>query len=551
MIFGYIPAFYADVSESYLLVKWKRVVVALAGGLGQFLLWLVAIHAWLVLEPGSWLQSVAYLFALMNMFAVFQTLVPFGFKSDGYIVLTDLTDTENLFARSYAHCWARIQQVFDRGRPLPEPDLPRRTEILFWSYVLPSFFIVLVGFLFGYWMMIQLWHIQPFWITLFMFISMGMFFTRLAQGLIGAIFSGYKKWRGRQGGPPIRPAYGLALAALAVVLVFFLPVPRELRVPSRVVPRKVEVVRAGIDGVLASPRVRQGDMVTEGTLLATLSNPSLQSEYQKAIWNRVRRAADSKAALSRLTAPERVVETLGLDVVRLRAERSESSFVRELEAFRSGILSRDDLGIRLNDVEKAKALLALQEAKNARALEDPSGLDLLIEAGKTRVGEVEIERLERDLQRLELRASASGTVLTPDPDRLAGRHVKKGERIFEIGSPGLALELQLPEEDMAHVSEGDPLRFLAWARSTPLRGRIERLQAEARAGSRPTGAFSRYQFRASSAVRTECVLDQPPPDWLRVGMTGVAHIRLGWQPAVFVWLADQWRVVRVNLWGGT
>jgi GAF domain-containing protein/biotin carboxyl carrier protein len=73
-----------------------------------------------------------------------------------------------------------------------------------------------------------------------------------------------------------RAAWAIGAALLLVFLVF---VPWRLRIvgPARVLPGRRGVVTAGVDGIVASVRHREGDRVTAGEVVATLQDEAYQA----------------------------------------------------------------------------------------------------------------------------------------------------------------------------------------------------------------------------------------------------------------------------------
>ena len=132
MLHGFIPTFYADVTDIFMASRRARIVNALAGPLVHlflgtgYLVW--ASH----LGPGL-LQGCLAASAMLQMQSFFVSLYPFCFlEMDGYHVLVDSIGMPTLNHDSIAFVRHGLWRRLGRGRRL------RRQEVIYVSYVVLS-----------------------------------------------------------------------------------------------------------------------------------------------------------------------------------------------------------------------------------------------------------------------------------------------------------------------------------------------------------------------------------------------------------------------------
>ncbi len=101
-----LPGCYTDTTDSYCLVRRRqRSLVVGAGILCQLLLAGIALWAWLLLAPGTWLKTTSYLLLGAALLTLAVNLNPLA-RFDGYYLAVAATGINNLRARSfllYAH----------------------------------------------------------------------------------------------------------------------------------------------------------------------------------------------------------------------------------------------------------------------------------------------------------------------------------------------------------------------------------------------------------------------------------------------------------------
>lgn len=114
MLHGFVPTFYADVTDIFMEGQRSRIVAALSGPLvhlflGTFYLWIASL-----LEPGL-IQGFLAASAILQLQSLFVSLYPFCFlEMDGYHIVVDLLGMPTLnhdAARFVSHgLWRRLRE---------------------------------------------------------------------------------------------------------------------------------------------------------------------------------------------------------------------------------------------------------------------------------------------------------------------------------------------------------------------------------------------------------------------------------------------------------
>ena len=110
MVLYFIPAFYCNVSDAWMLKKRERILVSFAGGYVQFLIWALATICWrfLAIEtPASRVCLITIAFCGIQTFLNFNPLI----RLDGYYMLSDFLEIPNLRPKAIAYVKNRIKSL--------------------------------------------------------------------------------------------------------------------------------------------------------------------------------------------------------------------------------------------------------------------------------------------------------------------------------------------------------------------------------------------------------------------------------------------------------
>ena len=573
MLIYFMPALYCDVSDAWMFPERRqRVWVTFAGGYFQLVVWGMATVVWRVVAEDTLISSIA-LSAIL--FGGVQTLINFNplIKLDGYYMLSDYLEIPNLRAKAFRAVQARIA-----GQAEPLLMGAHRRALLLYGGLSLTFSTLLLTVVYA--------NIFRLTTTYFAF-----------AGLVGFVmFSGLTLKRTAT--EPVAGAKALATRAafkkyrnggiaLILLLATFV-IPWELRISSefRILPRQEAVVRSETEGIVAELMIREGSHVIAGDVIAQLYDFDKERDLSLIIGELEQKQAELALLLAgprdeEIDRAERLVDTKRTELTNVRRNveqrnQLEQTLTREqtellladIEFRRTRDLFEEGLGPRI-DMEKAETELQIQESavaeteasldilaesndreedlKERELAEAESALALLmagfrseeIQQAQAEVGTLESQQeiLHAELEKRQIRAPISGTVVTPFVERLVNRHLMPGDelaRIVDVGS--VSAEMMVPEKEMADV-EPSSLVVLK-VRSYPARdfeGRVDFIAPVAE-----TVGTERFV-----KVRTEL----PNEDGaLKAEMTGVAKIHAGRRLVIQLMTRRIVRWIRTEFW---
>lgn len=264
------PCLYCDVTDSWLLPnKWHRIWISAAGIYVECFLASIATFVWWNTEPGL-LNSLC----LATMFICSVNTILFNanplLRYDGYYVMSDWLEIPNLRIKSTQFFTYLIQDKV-LGLEVPvQSYLPKARRSLFVTYAVTSYLYR--------WVVI-------FSITLFLYgllkpyklgsISAMLAIASVVPMLIIPLYKSIKFIRTPGRMRKVKKARAASYAiGLVTVVALILMIPTPLRVQGTLVlmVAKPEKVYAEVPGRLTDLKVRDGEWVKAGTLIASLSN---------------------------------------------------------------------------------------------------------------------------------------------------------------------------------------------------------------------------------------------------------------------------------------
>jgi multidrug efflux pump subunit AcrA (membrane-fusion protein) len=584
-----MPAFYCNVSDAWLFrEKSKRLWVTFAGGYFELFLWALAVFAWRLTLPGTWVHSLA--FVVLSVCGV-QTLFNFNplLKLDGYYLLSDWLEVPNLQQRALECLKGRLRWLA-WGAPRPAGEARGRLLLGFgvatWLYSL-AFLVLALGVLFrfagAHWGVVGLGSV-----ALVGLVGTRSLFREISCGEVSQMIRLRHK----------RAA--LWLLALGGLVAGLCLVPIEDRAGGEFQVRAATraELRAPVAGFLREVCCDEGDRVSPGAPVARLDVPELASRLTR----KQAEVREAQARLRLLEAGPRHEEVgeqrrrleracAWRDLARQDLKRLQQAFAKELvrldnqiaqcqaelvaaheaarragrlragkdispEQYEEAVRRHQVCQAQLQQVQAAKSacqakgvLEAESElARRERELADVQATLTLLEAG-TRAEVIEVERARWDRLREEARyleqvrdkllvhSPVPGLVTTPRLKESAGRYLQEGELICVVEEPAvLEVEITLAEQDVARVRPGQTValraRSLPWETSP---ARVNRVAPAAGRGD------------AQSTVAVYCRLDHCPPG-LRPGMTGYGRVLTGPRPVGGILLDRGLRWLRTEWW---
>ena len=368
-----VPAPYVDASAASSFTRpAQRALVSAAGIAVELFIAALALIVWLNVQPG-WVSDIAFVTMLVGGIS---TLFINGnplLRFDGYYVLCDALDLPNLDQRSRAW-WTSVLQR--RVLSMPVPGQPVAAGELKWlvAYApLALVFRLYVGLMIALWMSLQ------------SLIAGALAFTvAVIALLLMPLFRFINALRDMPEGRERRRGLGVLWAGAAILLALFvfLPLPYGAVAQGVVwLPERAEL-RAGTDGVVRELKVRDGDAVKAGDVLALLDDPEL-----------IAKQTEARERLS------------GLRVQYFNVLHSDRA-----------------------------------QAQNfAKALE---------------FAETEAAHYDTRVEKLEIRAQATGRVALVRQDDIPGSYLKKGQMLGHVFTPGeVIVRAAVADEDGALVRE--------------------------------------------------------------------------------------------------
>ncbi|OAI54385.1 hypothetical protein AYO47_02960 [Planctomyces sp. SCGC AG-212-M04] len=338
MLFYFVPCFYCDVSDSWLLRSPRqRILISAAGMIAELALAAAATWLWWFSQPGP-MQSI--LLAVMATCSI-NTLLLNGnplLKYDGYFVLVDLLGMPNLAPRA-AGWWTSVWNRLIYG--LDDDTSFRREDLFLALYGIASFvwrMLVLTG---------MLWAVHA------MLDSRGA--GAISIGLAIVIVSGLVLSAGRTALRPVRDpairrsvrptnlAVSFSVFAILALLALLVPLPRSVGANLVIDPAESTTLFVQRSGVLRS-LIPAGSAVKTGDVIAVLDDFETTKRLSKLESDRelakrqlesahVRRAVDPKAGQEIPT----LMESLAAIEERLALARRDADDLKIL-APRDGIV---------------------------------------------------------------------------------------------------------------------------------------------------------------------------------------------------------------------
>ncbi len=312
MLFYFVPCFYCDVSDAWLLRSPRqRILISAAGMLAELGLAALATWIWWFSHPGP-VQSICL--AVMVTCSI-NTLLINGnplMRFDGYFVLVDLLGMPNLAPRAaawWSAAWERVVFGMERAATGTRDDL---TLAVYGAAAFAYRLLVLAGILWAIHQAFAPRGAGVFSAALAMVAAAGVL-----QGLGRATLRPLRDPQARRLLRPGRTAASLLVVCLLLGLAVFVPLPRSIEADIVIEPATSTAVFVQTPGVLRWLRPA-GSLVQAGEVIVRLDDDAtvrrlqeLESQRAQAERRlesaRVRRAFDPAASQEIPTLAEALV----------------------------------------------------------------------------------------------------------------------------------------------------------------------------------------------------------------------------------------------------
>ena len=490
-------------------------MAALAGGAA--LIWLLSWRA----RP--MLAGLSIGIALFATIALLLRANPLA-RRDGYFLLAQHYGIPDLREQAGAS-WFRY---FRRGWVAQQRALSPATLVGYWALVLS--FIVLVLFLLS----------QAAGLLLDRFRGPGFVILLVVMGVI--VSQTFRNSReganlglGKLPGKPWyvrRAALLVAVAAIAIV-----PYRYDPSGDLQVLPGNRADVRALIAGDVREVRVKEGDLVKAGDVLATISDDEERAQVAIAKAKLAQAKADLALARKGGKAEEVQVAESAVETAKQRAQVSAQQAQRLAIAYKHN-------SVTAQEYERARGLAEVDRKTLAEA---QSKLDLVRSgADAERVAALEAQMNEaaatlayaqQQLSYTEIKAPIAGRVVSGSLLFARGSYLNRGDQLAVVEDAQQRLaEVKLPESAIDQIADGK----VAWAKVWAFPGGTFDGTVRSIAPSAEDGPYGKI-------VRVQLEL-QDPDHQLLPGMTGNAKVAGHWYPAIVVFSRALLRFFFVEVW---
>jgi len=581
LVLYFIPAFYCNVSDAWMLKKSERIRVTLAGAYVQVFLWALATMAWRLLATDTLASRICL---ITIAFTAIQTIFNFNplIRLDGYYLLSDLLEVPNLRPKAITYVRDRVISLLTGISSGGDKGLSRREKRLFLYYgTASSFFTVLIVWVMfqrlGGWLVreFQTWGVVLIFALFFMAVPAANKENAIALGkMTRTVVSRFRK-------NPV------ALTILILVLIAgFLPWQLKISGDFTMLASNRVSVTPEVSGNLKKIYVEQGTQVHTGDVLAEIENLEISNNYED-VKGELETQKASLDLLKAGTRPEeierakKVIETKNAELYNLARIDEERAVLRETIAkkeaelanarstnertqslFKSGLIARTDVErdqtayeVQQKELSEAKGQVNILEEQTDRnrdikrkeLAQAQSELDILLAGARKesiRATESQVKKLEEKLriltqqtELLKIRSPIDGTVATSYLHNRIGDFLDKGNIFCEIVSNGkMVIEMPVPENEIGDVKLGYPITM-------KVRGYPKRWY-EARVRSIAPVADMNGSERIVTVQG-----DLPDPDGsLKAGMTGAGKILCGKRMIFEIASRRAIRWIRTEFW---
>ena len=338
-----IPLPYVDVTSSWRFSsKWQRIYVAAAGMYAELFVAAIAAIVWSHCEPGMFRQQCYNIMIAGSVTTLFFNANPL-MRFDGYYMLTDWLELPNL--ATHATQFLRwFGKKYYLGLETIKPTWPEKRGYLVGSYAFAAFV----------WRLLI--YVAPILTAESLLFGAGIILAALAIAmwvcwpilkLLKFVFIGKETEQRPSAIRFVLLTSSLTVAAWATWT--FMPWQARIEAPAIVDYATTAEVRTAVGGFVVAIHVQPDQVVQKGDLLATLSNPELETDIESLrmdIQTTELRARIYKQPPRQIAAYQVEVKN-GESLSKRLAERLEQQKNLEIRAQISGQVLADDLEVLL------------------------------------------------------------------------------------------------------------------------------------------------------------------------------------------------------------
>lgn len=272
------PCLYCDVSDSWLLEnKWKRIMIAAAGMYIEVLLSSLAVFGWWYSRPGLFNHLCLNLFFVSAVTTVIFNANPL-MRYDGYYMLSDFLEIPNLRPKADRMLREKFAWYCLGIESRPDPFMPQSGTGWFVLFAVAAGiyrWVILFAIILFFYTFLKPYGLQS--------IGIAMAVTSVVSLVSLMGYTVYQIISAPRIEPMSTPKITVSLVVLTglVAAALMIPFPWSLEAALVIEPHQVHHVYTVTPGQLTELKVKPGDRVKKGQVLARLHNFEKEQEFSR------------------------------------------------------------------------------------------------------------------------------------------------------------------------------------------------------------------------------------------------------------------------------
>jgi HlyD family secretion protein len=254
---------------------------------------------------------------------------------------------------------------------------------------------------------------------------------------------------------------------------------RNVRGNGTLIPEEIRQIAAPVEGRVEQKFVKPGETVGPGTVLVTLSNPTLEQAAVDVAYQIKSAEADMNNLKSRLES-DRIAAQANLASVQSDYSQAKIQLDADEELAKEGLVAQ--LNLRISRV-KVEQLANRVEVEKKRIEQNKSQVAAQLAAQQARIEQLRAQlRLDQEhVASLQVRAGTAGVLQEVTVE--VGQQITPGTNIARVADPtSLKAALQIPETQIKDIALNQPAVIDTRGGGT-INGRVSRIDPAARNGT--------------------------------------------------------------------
>jgi HlyD family secretion protein len=241
----------------------------------------------------------------------------------------------------------------------------------------------------------------------------------------------------------------------------------SLSAPATIFPREQANITPRLIGVIRVLKVRKGDTVTAGTILATIENRDLASQRDEA----QAMVADAQANLDKArtgTLPTELERARGqVETARALLNQTQKVYDRRKSLFDQGAIPNRDLLVSETELSTAKTNFEVASRSLQLLTQQSQGQDIRIAESRVEQAKSRLATVTAQLQFADLRAPFAGVIT--EQFQYAGDLGQPSSPIFTlVDLSAVSARAQVPEAELARVNIGQRCQYSGGEKDSPI-----------------------------------------------------------------------------------